>query len=78
MPKETEKPFGYLLIDNQPKTTSDKQVVADVFGNSQSYPHVTTGKVHLKRDHGLLGSQKSNTKDQTNLPRSPKYLESAK
>ena len=41
--KETEKPFGYLLIDNQPKTTSDKQVVADVFGNCQSYPHVTTG-----------------------------------
>ena len=31
--KETEKPYGYLLIDNQPKTTSDKQVVADVFGN---------------------------------------------
>ena len=28
--KETEKPYGYLLIDNQPKTTSDKQVVADV------------------------------------------------
>ena len=31
--KETEKRYGYLLIDNQPKTTSDKQVVADVFGN---------------------------------------------
>ena len=40
--KETEKPYGYLLIDNQPKTTSDKQVVADVFGSCHSYPHMTT------------------------------------
>ena len=29
--KETEKPYGSLLVDNQPKTTSDKQVVADFF-----------------------------------------------
>ena len=40
------KPYGYILIDNQPKTTSDKQVVSDVFGHCQSYPHITTG-THL-------------------------------
>ena len=26
--KETEKPYGYVLVDNQPKTTCDKQVVS--------------------------------------------------
>ena len=35
------KPYGYVLVDNQPKTTTDKQVVADVFGHCQSYPHIT-------------------------------------
>ena len=40
--KETAKPYGYVMIDNQSKTTSDKQVVADVFGHCQSYPHIST------------------------------------
>jgi len=39
--KETAKPYGYVLIDNQPKTTSDKQVVSDVFGYCQSYPSIS-------------------------------------
>jgi hypothetical protein len=26
--KETEKPFGYLLVDNKPDTPADKQVLA--------------------------------------------------
>ena len=30
--KETEKPFGYLLVDNKPCTPADKQIVADLFG----------------------------------------------
>ena len=40
--KETEKPFGYIILDNHPRTTSDKQVVADVFGDCYAYPHITT------------------------------------
>ena len=40
--KETEKPYGYILVDNQPKTTSENQVVADVFGKCKSYPHIRT------------------------------------
>ena len=28
--KETEKPFGYLLVDNKPRTPADKQIVADL------------------------------------------------
>ena len=40
--KETEKPYGYILVDNQPKTTSENQVVAYVFGKCKSYPHIRT------------------------------------
>ena len=36
------KPYGYILVDNQPKTTSEKQVVSDVFGKCKSYPHIST------------------------------------
>jgi hypothetical protein len=25
--RETEKPFGYLLVDNKPDTPADKQVI---------------------------------------------------
>ena len=39
--KETEKPFGYIILDNHPRTTNDKQVVADVFGDCYAYPHIT-------------------------------------
>ena len=40
--KETAKPYGYVMIDNQPKTTSEKQVIADVFGVCKRYPHIST------------------------------------
>ena len=40
--KATAKPYGYVLIDNQPKTPSEKQVVSDVFGQCLCYPHIST------------------------------------
>ena len=40
--KETAKHYGYILIDNQPKKTSEKQVVSEVFGECKSYPHIST------------------------------------
>ena len=39
--QETEKPYGYIILDNHPRTTSDKQVVADVFGDCYAYPYIT-------------------------------------
>ena len=39
---ETEKPFGYIVLDNHPRTESDRQVVADVFGECKSYPCSST------------------------------------
>ena len=35
--KETEKPFGYLLVDNKPGTPADKQILADLFGECYVY-----------------------------------------
>ena len=35
--KETEKPFGYLMVDNKPRTPADKQTVADLFGECYVY-----------------------------------------
>ena len=31
--KETEKPYGYLLVDNKPGTPPDKQILARANGN---------------------------------------------
>ena len=35
--KETEKPFGYLLVDNKSGTPADKQIPADLFGECYVY-----------------------------------------
>ena len=35
--KETEKPFGYLLVDNKSDTPPDKQILADLFGECYAY-----------------------------------------
>jgi hypothetical protein len=35
--QETEKPFGYLLVDNKPDTPADKQVVGDIFGECYTF-----------------------------------------
>ena len=66
----TAKPYGYVLVDNQPKTTTDKQVVSDVFGSCHSYPHITTSThsipVVTQRmpDMGSLPIEESDVKKQ--------------
>ena len=35
--KETEKPYGYLLVDNKPGTPADQQILADLFGECYAY-----------------------------------------
>ncbi|KAK3727741.1 hypothetical protein QZH41_005202 [Actinostola sp. cb2023] len=39
--RETEKPFGYLLVDNKPDTPADKQVLGDIFGGCHVYLFAT-------------------------------------
>ena len=35
--KETEKPCGYLLVDNKPDTPANKQILAELFGKCYVY-----------------------------------------
>ena len=35
--KETEKPYGYLLVDKKPGTPPDNQILADLFGECYAY-----------------------------------------
>ena len=35
--KATEKPYGYLLVDNKPGTPPDNQILADLFGECYAY-----------------------------------------
>ena len=39
--RETEKPFGYIILDNHPRTTNENQVVANVFEDCYTYPRIT-------------------------------------
>ena len=40
--QETDRPYGYLVVDNHPRTASEHQVVGDVFGDCYTYPHITS------------------------------------
>ena len=40
--QETDRPYGYIVVDNHPRTTSEHQVVANVFGDCYAYPHITS------------------------------------
>lgn len=40
--KETEKPYGYILVDNPPDTSNDKQVLSDIFRSCHCYPTLTS------------------------------------
>jgi hypothetical protein len=44
--KETEKPFGYLVVDNKPDTPADKQVLGDLFDDCHIYLFATQTKVN--------------------------------
>lgn len=39
--QETDKPFGYIVLDNHSRTTNEHQVVGNVFENCYTYPNIT-------------------------------------
>ena len=43
--RETEKPYGYVLIDNQPGTAKEQQVVCDILGSCHAYPNIIQSSV---------------------------------
>ena len=40
--QETDRPYGYIVVDNHPRTTSEHQVVGNVLGDCYTYPHITS------------------------------------
>ena len=52
--KQTEKPFGYLVVDNKPDTPADKQVLGDLFDDLAAM--FTSSPPKLKRTI-LMSSQ---------------------
>ena len=43
--KVTTRPYGYVLIDNQPKTHSQHQVVSHIFETCECYPYISTQSI---------------------------------
>ena len=43
--RETEKPYGYVLIDNQPGTAKEQQVVCNILGSCHAYPNIIQSSV---------------------------------
>ena len=62
--KVTSQPYGYVLIDNQPQTHSQHQVVSHIFETCQCYPSVSSQEtVHLREDK-VTGKQQPRIKKQ--------------
>ena len=40
--RETTQPYGYIVVDNHPRTTGEHQVVGNVLGDCYTYPHITS------------------------------------
>ena len=38
--QETERPYGYIFVDNKPDTAENKQVLSDIFGCCRVYPSI--------------------------------------
>ena len=51
--QETDKPFGYIILDNHPRTTNEHQVIANVFEGCYTYPYITSSQ----RSHQILPTQ---------------------
>ena len=39
---ETERPYGYIFVDNKPDTAANKQVLSDIFGSCHRYPTINS------------------------------------
>ena len=48
--RETVRPYGYIVVDNHPRTTGEHQVVANVLGDCYTYPHITASHPEFPRE----------------------------
>ena len=60
--KETEKPFGYLVMDNKPDTPADKQVLGDLFDDCHVYLFSTQTKENntMSSPHRVTSPEENN------------------
>ena len=62
--KETQKPFGYLLVDNRPGTPPDNQIRADLFEECYAYHfgvNDTDGVKHTRVETKPVGKHSATT-----------------
>ena len=52
--RETEKPYGYVLIDSQPGTAKEQQVVCDILEGCHSYPKIIQSSVQPPREQSSI------------------------
>ena len=60
--KETEKPYGYLLVDNKPDTPPDNQILADLFGECYAYHFGVNSTEPTRVETKAVGKHSTTTK----------------
>ena len=60
--KETEKPYGYLLVDNKPGTPPDNQILADLFGECYTYHFGVNSTEPTRVETKPVGKRSTTTK----------------
>ena len=60
--KETEKPYGYLLVDNKPDTPADQHILADLFGECYAYHFGVNNTEPTRVETQPVGKQSTTTK----------------
>ena len=69
--KATQVPYGYVVIDNQPCTAPENQVVTDVFGPCQRHPILVDEPPPIKRFSRPIQAEQSESDEsdvESNLP----------
>ena len=67
--KLTTQPYGYVLIDNQPKTHSQHQVVSHIFETCQCYPTISTQSIEPSYSREVNHQRTQNKQSQVKLLR---------
>ena len=60
--KETEKPYGYLLVDNKPGTPPANQILADLFGECYAYHFGVNSAEPTRVETNPVGKHSTTTK----------------
>ena len=60
--KETEKPYGYLLVDNKPGTPPDNQILADLFRECYAYHYGVNSTEPTRVETKPVGKHSTATK----------------